>query len=210
MLWVCFCKSNNPTKKKHLLFRSKAQTSNQTNKKTIIVKIKIPKQATKPTKNPVQNLILKFSIYLKYMNINHYQILIEDRGEERERERENINHYQILTPTTFRTPAPPTTHPPPPSTTTHCRRYQLPTTQNEPATTFHQPPSCLTHRASTASPAPTITVNNTTATALLLPWVAGNPPVFSLSFDFSGPLFLFRFLWYSLSRLSLSLQACRL
>ena len=73
MLWVCFCKSNNPTKKKHLLFRSKAQTSNQTNKKkTIIVKIKIPKQATKPTKNPVQNLILKFSIYLKYMNINHY------------------------------------------------------------------------------------------------------------------------------------------
>ena len=43
MLWVCLCKSSNPTKKK-----------------TIIVKIKSPK----PTKKPVQNLILKFWIYL--------------------------------------------------------------------------------------------------------------------------------------------------
>ena len=72
MLWVCFCKSNNPTKKNTYCSDQKAKPATKPTKKTIIVKIKIPKQATKPTKNPVQNLILKFSIYLKYMNINHY------------------------------------------------------------------------------------------------------------------------------------------
>ena len=54
MLWVCFCKSNNPTKKNTYCSDQKAKPATKPTKKTIIVKIKIPKQATKPTKNPVQ------------------------------------------------------------------------------------------------------------------------------------------------------------